>query len=64
MLSAQAALREPPGEANARADDLESKMRRLAEPEQLLATGFGQSNDARVRVATQREELMQALAAK
>lgn len=64
MLSAQAALREPPGEANARADDLESKMRRLAEPEQLLATGFGQSNDARVRVATQREELMQALASK
>jgi hypothetical protein len=64
MLSAQAALREPPGEASARADDLESKMRRLAEPEQLLATGFGQSNDARVRVATQREELMQALASK
>lgn len=64
MLSAQAALREPPGEASARADDLESKMRRLTEPEQLLATGFGQSNDARVRVATQREELMQALASK
>jgi hypothetical protein len=64
MLSAQAALREPPGEASARADDLESKMRRLAEPEQLLATGFVQSNDARVRVATQREELMQALASK
>jgi hypothetical protein len=35
MLAAQAALREPPGEARARVDDLESKMRRLGEPEQL-----------------------------
>lgn len=64
MLAAQAALREPPGEARARADDLESKMRRLGEPEQLLATDFRQSNEARVRVATQHEELMQALASK
>ena len=64
MLAAQAALREPTSKARARADELESKMRRLGEPEQLQATNFSQSNDARVRVATQREELMQALASK
>jgi hypothetical protein len=64
MLAAQAALREPPGKARARVDNLESKMRRLGEPEQLQATSFRQSNDARVQVATQREELMQALASK
>jgi len=62
MLAAQAALREPISKARARADDLESKMHRLGEPEQLQATDFSQSNDARVRVATQREELMRALA--
>jgi len=62
MLAAQAALREPVSKARARADDLESKMRRLAEPELLLATDFSQSNDARARVATQREELVRALA--
>ena len=64
MLAAQAALREPVSKARARANDLESKMRRLGEPEQLQATGFSQSNDARVWVATQREELIQALASK
>jgi hypothetical protein len=64
MLAAQAALREPLSNARARAADLESKMRRLGEPEQLKATDFSQSNDARRRVATQHEELMQALASK
>jgi hypothetical protein len=64
MLAAQAALREPVSKARARAHDLESKMHRLGEPEQLQAAGFSQSNDARVRVATQREELIQALASK
>ena len=62
MLAAQAALREPIGQARTRAHDLESKKHRLAEPEQLEATDFTQSNDARVRVATLREELMRALA--
>src|SRR5208283_87749 len=62
MLAAQAALRKPPGEARARADVLESKMRRLGEPEQLLAINFSQSNNARVQVAAQHEELVQALA--
>jgi hypothetical protein len=64
MLAAQSALREPPGKARARADNLESKMRHLGEPEQLQATNFRQSNDARVQIATRREELMQALASK
>jgi hypothetical protein len=64
MLASQAALREPLSNARARADDLESKMRRLGEPEQLKATDFSQSNDARGRVATQHEELMQALVSK
>jgi len=64
MLAAQAALREPTAEAKARADDLESKLRRLGEPEQLLAPAFRPTNDARVRVATQRGELMRALTSK
>jgi hypothetical protein len=64
MLAAQAALRKPIAEARARADDLESTKRRLGEPEQLLAPAFRLTNDARVRVATQREELMRALASK
>jgi len=64
MLAAQSALREPPGKARARADNLESKLRRLGEPEQLQATNFRQSNGTRVQIATQREELMQALASK
>jgi len=64
MLAAQSALREPPGKARARADDLESKRRRLGEPEQFQATHFSQSNGTRVQIATQHEELMQALASK
>jgi hypothetical protein len=64
MLAAQSALREPPGKARTRADNLESKMRRLGEPEHFQATNFRQSNDARVQIAKQREELMQALASK
>jgi len=64
MLAAQAALREPTAESKARADDLESKKRRLGEPEQLLAPAFRLANEPRVRVAAQREELMRALASK
>lgn len=64
MLAAQSALREPPANAKARAADLESKRSHLREPGQLQATHFRQSNEIRVRLATQREELMQALASK
>ena len=64
MLAVQAALREPTAEATARAADLESKTRRLGEPEQLLAPAFRLANNARAQVAKQRDELMRALASK
>jgi hypothetical protein len=64
MLAAQAALREPPAEAKARVDDLESKIRRLGKVEQNLIPSLRVTNEARIRLATAHQELMQALSAK
>jgi hypothetical protein len=64
MLAAQAMLREPPAEAKARVDDLESKLRRLGRVEQNLIPSLRVTNEARIRLATARQELMQALATK
>ena len=61
MLAAQAALREPPAEAKARVDDLESKIRRLGKVEQNLIPSIRATNEARIRLATAHRELMQAL---
>lgn len=64
MLAAQAALREPPDEAKARVDDLESKIQRLGKVEQNLLPSVRMTNDARIRLATAHQELVQALSAK
>jgi len=64
MLAAQAALREPPAEAKARVDDLESNLRRLGEAERNLIPSLRVTNDARIRLATVHQELMQALSTK
>lgn len=64
MLAAQAALHHPPNEAKPQIDDLESKLRQLAEVERISVLSVRQSNDARLRIATMREELLQALASK
>ncbi|PYU08535.1 MAG: hypothetical protein DMG33_01130 [Acidobacteria bacterium] len=64
MLAAQAALREPPAEAKSRIADLESKLRRLGKVEQNLIPGLRVTNEARIRLATAHQELMQALSAK
>ena len=64
MLAAQAALRHPPNEAKPQVDDLESRLRHLAEVERIVVLSVRQSNDARLQLATMREELLQALASK
>jgi len=64
MLTAQAALREPPAEAKARVDDLESKIRRLGKVEQNLIPSIRGTNEARIRLATAHRELLQALSTK
>jgi hypothetical protein len=64
MLAAQAALREPPAEAKARVDDLESKIQRLGKVEQNLIPSVRGTNEARIRLATAHRELMQALSTK
>ena len=64
MLAAQAALREPPAEAKSRIADLESKLGRLGTVEQNLIPSLRGANDARIRLATAHQELMQALSAK
>ena len=64
MLAAQAALREPPAEAKARVDDLESKIRRLGKVERTLIPSIRVTNEARIRLATAHRELMQALSTK
>ncbi len=64
MLAAQAALREPPAEAKSRIADLESKLRRLGKVEQNLIPSLRVTNEARIRLATAHQELMQALSAK
>jgi hypothetical protein len=64
MLAAQAALREPPAEAKARVDDLESKIQRLGRVEQNLIPNVRVTNEARIRLATAHRELIQALSTK
>ena len=64
MLAAQAALREPPAEAKSRIADLESKLRRLGKVEQILIPSLRVPNEARIRLATAHQELIQALSTK
>lgn len=64
MLAAQAALRLPPNEAKPQINDLESRLLHLAKVERISVLSVRQSNDARLRIATMREELLQALASK
>ena len=64
MLAAQAALRHPPNEAKPQIDDLESKLRHLAQVERISVLSVRQSNEARLRIAKMHEELLQALASK
>jgi hypothetical protein len=64
MLAAQAALREPPAEAKSRIADLESKLRRLGKVEQNWIPSLRVTNEARIRLTTAHQELMQALSTK
>jgi len=64
MLAAQAALREPPNEVKSRIDDLESKSLRLNKVARKWIPSIRQSNEARIRLATAHQELMQALSTK
>lgn len=64
MLAAQAALREPPDEAKSRITDLESRLLRLGQVEQNLIPNIRMTNEARTRLVTAHQELMQALSAK
>jgi hypothetical protein len=64
MLAAQAALREPPEKANPQLDDLQSRIRHLGHAEQNLIPSVRLVNDARLRIATMRDELLQALTSK
>lgn len=64
MLAAQAALREPPTEATSRIANLESKLPRLGKAEQNLIPSLRTTNEARIRLATAHQELMQALSTK
>lgn len=64
MLAVQAALREPPAEASVRIADSESNLRRLGKIEQNLIPSLRATNEARMRLATAHQELMQALSTK
>lgn len=64
MLAGQTALREPPNDVKPRIDGLESKIRRLGKVEQKWIPSIRQCNEARIRLATAREELLQALTSK
>lgn len=64
MLAAQAALREPPAEVSSRIADWESKLSPLGKMEQLLIPSLRVTNEARIRLATAHQELMQALSTK
>jgi hypothetical protein len=64
MLAAQAALREPPAEAESRIAELESKLRRLGKVEQNLIPSLRGTNEARILLATAHQELVQALSTK
>lgn len=61
MLAVQAALREPLAEAKSRIADLESNLGRLGKAEQMLIPSLRATNEARMRLATAHQELMQAL---
>jgi hypothetical protein len=64
MLAAQATLREPPAEATSQIADLESKLRRLGKAEQNLIPSLRVTIEARIRLASAHQELMQALSMK
>lgn len=64
MLAVQAALREPPAEAKSRIADLESNRGRLGKVEQNLVPSLRATNEARIRLTTAHQELMQALSTK
>ena len=64
MLAAQAVLRETPAEAESRIADLEPNLRRLGKVEQNLIPSLRGTNEARIRLVTARDELMQALSTK
>ena len=64
MLAAQAVLRETPAEAESRIADLEPNLRRLGKVEQNLIPSLRVTNEARIRLATAHQELMQALSTK
>jgi hypothetical protein len=64
MMAAQAALREPPAESGSQIADFESKLRRLGKVEQFLIPGLRGINEARIRLTTAHQELMQALSSK
>jgi hypothetical protein len=64
MLAAQAALRESPAEAETHIADLEPSLRRLGKVEQNLIPSIRGTNEARIRLVTARDELMQALSTK
>ena len=62
MLAAQGALREQPEIATPLLNDLESRERSLREVEQLLIPTLSGCNRARLRVLSDRDELLQGLA--
>ena len=62
MLAAQGALREPPDNATALLNELESRERRLREVVRLLIPSPSGCNRARIKVHSDRDELLQALA--
>jgi len=64
MLAAQAALRQPPTEAKPQVDNLETSILQLGRTEQLLIPGVRGTNNARLEIATMRDELLQALTSK
>ena len=64
MLAAQATLRQPPAEAKAQGDSLDTRMGQLGKPERYMWLSVRQSNEMRLRLATMREELAQALTSK
>ena len=64
MLAAQAALRESPAEAETHIADLEPGLRRLGKVEQNLIPSLRGTNEARIRLVTARNELIQALSTK
>lgn len=64
MLDAQTVLRQPPAEGKLQIDDLESRVRHLAEVEGISLLRVRQINDARLRITKMHEEVPQALASK